>query len=91
MTKKAPGKAYREGLTLVQLMDMFPTEETALNYSRRARTKLVLAITPTPASPGHPFCYSTGDDTEIVIAGPSSLLGDPPVLGPRLLSHERAR
>ena len=29
MTKKAPGKAHREGLTLVQLMDMFPTEEAA--------------------------------------------------------------
>ena len=29
MTKKAPGKAHREGLTLVQLMDMFPTEESA--------------------------------------------------------------
>lgn len=29
MTKKAPGKAFREGLTLVQLMDMFPTEEAA--------------------------------------------------------------
>ena len=29
MSKKAPGKAYREGLTIVQLMDMFPTEEAA--------------------------------------------------------------
>ena len=29
MTRKAPGKAHREGLTLVQLMDMFPTEEAA--------------------------------------------------------------
>ena len=29
MTTKAPGKAHREGLTLVQLMDMFPTEEAA--------------------------------------------------------------
>ena len=27
--KKAPGKAHREGLTLVQLMDMFPTEDAA--------------------------------------------------------------
>ena len=29
MAKKGPGRAYREGVTLVQLMDMFPTEEAA--------------------------------------------------------------
>ena len=29
MAKKAPGKSHREGLTIVQLMDMFPTEEAA--------------------------------------------------------------
>ena len=29
MAKKGPGRAYREGLTIVQLMDMFPTEEAA--------------------------------------------------------------
>ncbi len=29
MAKKAPGKAHREGLTIVQLMDMFPTDEAA--------------------------------------------------------------
>ena len=29
MARKAPGKAHREGLTVVQLMDMFPTEEAA--------------------------------------------------------------
>ena len=29
MPRKAPGKSHREGLTLVQLMDMFPTEEAA--------------------------------------------------------------
>ena len=29
MAKKAPGKAHREGLTVVELMDMFPTEEAA--------------------------------------------------------------
>ena len=27
MAKKAPGKSYRVGLTIVQLMDMFPTEK----------------------------------------------------------------
>ena len=32
MTKKAHGKAHREGLTLVQLMDMFPTEEAATEW-----------------------------------------------------------
>ena len=29
MAKKAPGKAHREGLTVVQLMDLFPDEATA--------------------------------------------------------------
>ena len=32
MAKKAPGKAHREGITLVQLMDMFPTEEAATKW-----------------------------------------------------------
>ena len=29
MARKAPGKAHREGITIVELMDMFPTEEAA--------------------------------------------------------------
>ncbi len=32
MAKKAPGKSYREGLTLVQLMDMFPDERAATEW-----------------------------------------------------------
>ena len=32
MARKAPGKAHREGLTLVELMDMFPTEEAAAEW-----------------------------------------------------------
>ena len=32
MAEKAPGKAHREGLTVVQLMDMFPTEEAATEW-----------------------------------------------------------
>ena len=32
MTRKAPGKSYREGMTLVQLMDMFPTEDAAREW-----------------------------------------------------------
>ena len=32
MAKKAPGKAHREGLTVVELMDMFPTEESATEW-----------------------------------------------------------
>ena len=32
MAKKAPGKAYREGLTVAELMDMFPTEEAATEW-----------------------------------------------------------
>ena len=36
MPKKAPGKAHREGLTLVQLMDMFPNEATAAAWFEAA-------------------------------------------------------
>ena len=32
MAKKGPGKAYREGLTIVQLMEMFPTEQAATEW-----------------------------------------------------------
>ena len=32
MAKKAPGKSHREGLTIVQFMDMFPTEEAATEW-----------------------------------------------------------
>ena len=32
MGKKAPGKAHREGVTIVDLMDMFPTEEAAAEW-----------------------------------------------------------
>ena len=32
MAKKAPGKAHREGLTVVEMMDMFPTEEAATTW-----------------------------------------------------------
>ncbi len=32
MAKSAPGKAHREGLTIVELMDMFPTEEAASDW-----------------------------------------------------------
>ena len=32
MARKAPGKAHREGVTLVELMDMFPTEKAATEW-----------------------------------------------------------
>ena len=32
MIHKAPGKAYREGITLLQLADLFPTEESAVGW-----------------------------------------------------------
>ena len=32
MANKAPGKSHREGITLVQLMDMFPDEATATQW-----------------------------------------------------------
>ena len=36
MAKKAPGKAHREGVTIVELMDMFPTEEAATAWFESA-------------------------------------------------------
>ena len=36
MTQKAPGKSHREGLTIVQLMDMFPSEEAATEWFESA-------------------------------------------------------
>ena len=32
MARKAPGKSHRDGITLVELMDMFPTEEAATEW-----------------------------------------------------------
>ena len=32
MAKKAPGKAHREGMTLLQMMELFPTEEAATEW-----------------------------------------------------------
>ena len=32
MAHKAPGKAYRDGLTLIQMMDIFPTEQAATEW-----------------------------------------------------------
>ena len=32
MTSKAPGKSYREGITLLELADMFPDEDSALQW-----------------------------------------------------------
>ena len=32
MAKNAPGKAHREGITIVELMDMFPTEDAAVAW-----------------------------------------------------------
>ncbi|MCY3877774.1 MAG: IS1595 family transposase [Rhodobacteraceae bacterium] len=32
MTRQAPGKSHRDGLTLVQMMDMFPTDEAATEW-----------------------------------------------------------
>ena len=35
--KKAPGKAYRDGISLIQLMAMFPTEKDAAEWFESAR------------------------------------------------------
>ena len=34
--RKGPGKAYREGITLLELLEMFPTEESAVRWFERA-------------------------------------------------------
>ena len=60
MTRKAPGKAHREGLTLVELMDMFPTEEGAAEWfeigrlaSRSPLFQMRLPAHPRSVSPLH--------------------------------------
>ncbi len=35
MARKAPGKAHRKGLTLIQIMEMFPSEEAANKWFRK--------------------------------------------------------
>ena len=37
MTCKAPGKAHRKGLSLIELMDMFPTEDAAKEWFESVR------------------------------------------------------
>ena len=37
MTKKAPGKSHRKGITLAQLFKMFPDDETAMAWVERIR------------------------------------------------------
>ena len=32
MARKAPGKNHRTGMTLIELMDMFPTEKAATKW-----------------------------------------------------------
>lgn len=37
MAQKAPGKAYREGISLIEIMDMFPDDETARAWFEECR------------------------------------------------------
>ena len=32
MSRKAPGKSHRKGLSLIQLLDMFPNEKAAVKW-----------------------------------------------------------
>ena len=34
--RKGPGKAYREGITLLELAEIFPTEASAVRWFERA-------------------------------------------------------
>ena len=36
MTYKAPGKSYRNGMTLIEIMDRFPTELAAVKWFESA-------------------------------------------------------
>ena len=49
MAKKAPGKAYRKGLSLVEIMQMFPDDATAERWFADARW---------PNGPACPHCGS---------------------------------
>ena len=37
MTKKAPGKSHREGISLIELTEMFPDEESAVKWFEAIR------------------------------------------------------
>lgn len=37
MAQKAPGKAYREGISMLEIMDMFPDDDTARKWIEEAR------------------------------------------------------
>ena len=50
MTRKAPGKFFRQGLSLVGLLDMFPTDAAAEEWFVKIRW---------PLGPGCPACGST--------------------------------
>ena len=71
MAKKAPGKAHREGLTVVELMDMFPTEEAATEWFESIICRTV-AIAPNADRP-YPRSLSREDaPTGAATAGPIS-------------------
>ena len=48
MTHKGPGKAYRDGVSLVKLMKMFPDDEAARSWFERT------------IWPGGPYCPRCG-------------------------------
>ena len=56
MAHKAPGKSYRNGLTLIQLMDLFPDEEAAKNWFAEGRW---------PEGPHCPHCGSFNVQSDI--------------------------
>ncbi len=56
MAQKAPGKSYRKGLTLIQLMDMFPDEKSARDWFENGRW---------PDGPYCPHCGSTNVQANI--------------------------
>ena len=51
MAHNAPGKHYRKGISLIQLMDMFPSNEVAENWFASVRWD--------GGEPVCPFCHST--------------------------------
>ena len=51
MKKKAPGKSHREGISLIEIMDMFPDDETARKWFEESRWP-----------DGKPHCHRCGSD-----------------------------
>ena len=74
MAQKAPGKAHRKGLTLIQLMEMFPTEEEA-NKCLRKYCGMTIGAAGSAAVCGRPKQPTSTCRTGALTAGVTSAFG----------------